>query len=139
MSEPSNRRRIMLALGLVVLCTWLAVDLLPEWIPMGGGERATVGQDRLDDRLVYEQRYGAGWLTHHYREHGSLPDAMPLNRAAAGNGAVVEMCPSTKEDLVSDQADWAFCAADRAVRALSSRIELVQGVGVPEKVELFPL
>jgi len=136
-NEPSPRRRVLLVLGLVILGVWVAVDLVPEWVPMGA-ERAMLGQDRLDDRLGYELRYSAGWLTHHYREHGSLPEAMPLNRAAAGNGAVVDLCPSSPEQLVSDQADWALCSKDRAVRALSSRVELIVGIGVPEKVELFP-
>ena len=104
MSEPTHRGRIVLALGLVAVCAWVAVDLVPEWVPMGA-EGAVQGQDRLDDRLVYEMRYSAGWLTHHYREHGGLPESMPLNQAAAGNGAVIELCPVQKRDLVSAQAD----------------------------------
>ncbi len=138
MSEASPSRWIPLVVGAVVLCAWVAVDLVPEWVPLGA-EHARLGQDRLDDRLVYEMRYSAGWLTHHYREHGKLPDSLPRNRAAAGNGAVVELCPAGKEQLVSDQADWALCERDRAVRALSARVELIQGIGVPEKLELFPL
>ncbi len=136
MSEPSKSRWIFLALGILALLAWVVVDFVPEWFPSDG--RTREGQARLNDRLGYEQRYGAGWLTAHYREHGELPESLPPNRAAAGNGAVIELCPERPEDLVSDQADWALCPQDRAVRALARHRDMVVGMGEPEKVELFP-
>jgi hypothetical protein len=120
----------------LALLAWIGVDLVPEWVP--GSSRLAWGQARLHERLGYEQRYGAGWLTTYYRAHGALPDAMPTNRAAAGNGVVIQRCPIQPEDLVSVEADWALCEEQRAVYALARHRDLVQGVGVPEKVELFP-
>ena len=136
MSEARSRRRIRTALGVLALLGWVAVDLVPPWL--GSPRRMDDGQRRLSSRLGYEQRYNAGWLTAYFREHGQLPQALPPNRAAAGNAALVELCPQRREDLISDQADWALCREDRAVRALARRLDLVIGVEAPQKVELFP-
>jgi len=134
-SSPS-RRRILVALSVAAILGWVALDFVPAW--RSSDAQVNDGQHRSSGRLGYESRYDAGWLTAHYREQGALPDVLPLNRAAAGNGVVVELCPDRREDLLSDQADWALCRQDRAVRALAREIEQVVGVGVPEKVELFP-
>jgi hypothetical protein len=136
MAESPTRRRIFLALGTVALVAWVAVDLVPEWYPSTA--YLLEGQRRQDSRVGYELRYNAGWLTAYYQEHGALPESLPPNRAAAGNGAVVELCPTRPEDLVSETADWALCPADGGVRAMARIREHVVGVNVPEKVELFP-
>jgi hypothetical protein len=136
MPEGPSRRRIYWALGALVLGLWVVVDLLPGWFP--GAARLPVGERERDSRIGYEMRYNAGWLTAYYREHGALPASLPTNRAAAGNAAVIELCPTHPRDLVSDQADWALCATDRAVRALASNKDHVVGLEVPQKIELFP-
>ncbi len=131
-----HRGRILGVLGGLGLVAWVAVDLLPEWAP--SRSRLDWGQARQHERFGYEQRYSAGWLTTYYRSHGTLPEPMPANRAAAGNGVIIERCPVQTDDLVSVEADWALCAEQRAVYALARHRDLVQGLGVPEKVELFP-
>lgn len=136
MAESPTRRRILMALGALALVAWVAVDLVPEWYPSEA--HFLEGLRRHDSRLGYELRYNAGWLTAYYQDHGALPDSLPPNRAAAGDGSVVELCPTRPEDLISQTVDWALCPSDGAVRAMARIPEHVVGLGVPEKVELFP-
>ncbi len=113
-----------------------ALDVLPAWIP--SASRAEGAEQRRVAREGYEQRHGAGWLTAYYREHGTLPEPVPPNPAAAGNGVVVELCPQQREELVSSEADWALCSDERAVRAMAREVDRVADLGVPRKQRLFP-
>jgi hypothetical protein len=136
MFESSRRTWLQWTLGTLALVAWVALDLVPEWYP--SATRLPEGQRRLDSRLGYELRYNAGWLTAYYQQHGELPDPLPPNRAAAGNGALVLLCPARPEDLVSETSDWALCPEDGGVRGMARSADRVLGMSVPEKVELFP-
>lgn len=100
----------------MVWAVWVWGSVLPEWT----GSRANQGKVQKDfrDRVIVTSGYGAAWLTRYYEAHGELPEEPPRNPAAAGNRAVIELCPQVSTELIRTDADWALCAPDRKVRAL---------------------
>lgn len=111
-------RKIGIAsIGVALWGAWIGFAIIPEWAGCRGDVDLMRKQER--DRLMFEAAYGAGWLTRHLQEHGSLPDEMPPNLAAAGNGSVRELCPTSGRQLVDCETDWAICPDEGKVRALA--------------------
>ncbi len=105
------------AAGLLLWAGWMAFAVLPEW--RGSRDDGVASNVRVRERDRVEAAYGAGWMTTYLADRGELPEVLPPNRAAAGNRALIELCPTHPRQLLHCEADWALCVADGKVRALS--------------------
>ncbi len=132
----SRRKLVIAGLGVALWGGWVAFAVIPEWT----GARAD--QELVDkhrrDRVMFEATYGAGWLTRHLQEHGSLPDELPPNPSAAGDGSVKELCPTHRRQLVDCETDWAICSAENKVRALTCKPEYTIPDGGWDTPSLIP-
>lgn len=131
-----GRASVIAAATVLAWAAWAWVAIVPEWT--GGRADVNTVDMQVRDRLVLETAYNAGWLSWYHERNGAFPDTLPPNRAGAGNRKMVEVCPRTRQDLISSKADWAFCPEDGRVRALYRNPGYLPSLAAPPDPGLFP-